>query len=234
MKKVLIAQDIYSLLDREETFLDRSDIKVFVALTNDELLNVHRAEQADLIITQLDMPGMATERICAVIREDSGLRGVSMILSCANTPRAIRAGSQCRANAVLLEPLHPLVLTLKAQQLLSIAAREMLRVAMTAQVDSKDSGDPFSCSTGNISVTGMLIATATCLAEGARLSCRFSLPGTGPIRASGKIIRITEPSHRDGSYQYGLMFTDVAPGDKQLIADYVEVASRNTYSDGKS
>jgi DNA-binding response OmpR family regulator len=227
MKKILVTQELYSLLDQERSFLDRTDIRVFAVLTNDELLKVHREERADLIITQLDMPGIPTDRMCAAIREDAGLREVSMIMTCANTARAIKASTQCRANAVLLEPLHPVVVVLKAQQLLSIAARETLRVGLQAKIDGRAGGSPFFCTTRNISASGLLVETDRRLADGDRLSLRFSLPGERPIEASGKIIRSGEPPQAGGQYHYGIMFTDLDPAMHQVIAAYVEAASRS-------
>ena len=118
MKKVLVAQELHALLKHENSVLNRADFAVFTAASNDELLSLHRAEQVNLIITQLDMPGMPTEQLCSVIRDEPNLRSVSLIMVCGNNPAAIEQSSRCRANAVLLHPVHPLLLVVKAQQLL--------------------------------------------------------------------------------------------------------------------
>ncbi len=228
MKKVLIAQELHAFLEQDKTFLDRTDIKVFAANTNEDILKVHRAEKADLIITQLDMPGMTSDRLCTLIREDANLRNVSLIMVCANTPEAIRESSRCRANAVLLRPLHPVLLMAKAQQLLDIAARETLRVLLSANVDSLSSGGSFYCRTRNISATGMMIETDNLLEEGARLSCQFYLPNAKKIETSGKIIRIIQETSGAEDYQYGLMFTDITPEAKQQLIDFVESRSNKS------
>lgn len=110
-----------ALLEQNESFVKRTDLKVFVAATNDEALKIHRVERVNLIITQLDMPGMDSDWFCSRIRDDKDLRAVSMIMVCADTPKAVNRSVQCRANAVLLHPVHPFVLMVKAQQLLDIA-----------------------------------------------------------------------------------------------------------------
>lgn len=228
MKKILIARDLHGLLEQNETFLNRTDLRVFVAATNDEALKIHRAERVNLIITQLDMPGMAGEQFCSMIRENENLRAVSMIMVCADTPEEIDRSEQCRANAVLLHPVHPFVLMVKAQQLLDIAAREMLRVLLSASVDGRVDDEPFYGRVRNISATGMLIECDTPLVEGARLSCMFYLPNAKKIEVSGKIIRSLEqfPGHKD--LQYGLMFTDITAEAKRLLTAYVEQSSRAT------
>jgi CheY-like chemotaxis protein len=225
MKKILIARDLHVLLEQNDTFLKRTDLRVFVAATNDEALKIHRIERVNLIIAQLDMPGMASKQFCSTIRENEDLRAVSMIMVCADTPEAIERSAQCRANVVLQYPVHPFVLMVKAQQLLDIAAREMLRVLLSASVDGRVDDEPLLCRVRNISATGMLIECDTPLAEGARLYCKFYLPNAKKIEVSGKIIRSLEqtPGHED--HQYGLMFTDITAETKRLLTDYVEHTS---------
>jgi CheY-like chemotaxis protein len=228
MKKVLIAKEIHSLLEKDNSFFDRTDLTVFVAASNDEALKIHRAKRVDLIITQLEMPGMTSEQFCSLIREDADLRSVSLIMVCENTPAAIERGERCRANAVLLQPVHPIVIMVKAQQLLEIAARETIRVLLNVRADSHSRDESFYCRTRNISATGMLIETDTPLADGARLSCFFYLPNAKKIQVSGKIIRTIEQAAGDEDHQYGVMFTDITPEVRKLLNDYVEYSSRES------
>jgi DNA-binding response OmpR family regulator len=232
MKKVLIAQELHVLLEQDRSFLERTDMRVFVAATNDEVLNIHRAETVDLIITNLDQPGMASEKLYGLIREDAALRTVSTILCCANTPEAIKKSSQCRVNAILLEPLHPVLLIAKAQQLLDIAAREMIRVLLGVIVDGRFGDEAFYCRTKNISATGMMIETRKRLVEGARLTCQFYLPDATKIQALGKIARIIQQTSGNADHQYGLMFTEIAPEIKKRLADYVESMQLKSQSNG--
>jgi DNA-binding response OmpR family regulator len=226
MKKVLIAQELHALLEQDSSFLERTDMQVFVAATNDEVLTIHRAERTDLIISKLDLPGMASEKLYGLIREDAALRTASTILCCANTPEAIKQSSQCRANAVLLEPLHPVLLMAKAQQLLDISARESIRVLLGVIIDGRFGDEAFYCRTKNISATGMMIETRKHLVEGARLTCQFYLPNATRIQTAGRIVRIIEQTSATSDHQYGLMFTDIAPEIKQLLVDFVESSRR--------
>jgi DNA-binding response OmpR family regulator len=183
----------------------------------------------NLIITQLDMPGMASEQFCSMIRGDEDLRAVSMIMVCNATPEAIDRSAQCKANAVLPHPVHPFVLLVKAQQLLDIAARGTLRVLLSASVEGLVDDEPFVCRVRNISATGMLIECDTPLSEGARLSGMFYLPNARKIEVSGKIIRSLQQSPGQEEYQYGLMFTNITAETKRLLTDYIEQESRTSY-----
>ena len=233
MKKVLIAHELQTLLEQDRSFLDRTDLQVFVAATNDEVLNIHRAERVDLIITKLDLPGMDSEKLHGLIREDAALRTVSTIMCCANTPEAIKQCSQCRVNAVLLEPLHPVLLMAKAQQLLDIAARETIRVLLGVVVDGRFGEEAFYCRTKNISASGLMIETRKRLVEGTRLTCQFYLPDATRIQAAGKIVRIIQQTPGGGDQQYGLMFTDIAPETRELLSDFVENSRQRSKPGGQ-
>lgn len=222
MKNVVIAEPIHALLHQDVTFLDRKDMRIFTAATNDEVLAVHRAERMDLIITRLDLPGMSAEQLFHTIREDPAIRAVSAILACANTPDAVAESARCRANAVLLDPLHPVVIMVKAQQLLAIAARGSLRVLLGVTVDGRFGKEAFYCRSRNISASGILIETRRKLKDGERLSCQFSLPGGAKVQAMGKIVRIVEYTPGAEGHQYGLMFTDTDPEVTALLAAFVD------------
>jgi hypothetical protein len=144
---------------------------------------------------------------------------------CDNDPAAIEQSKKCGANAVLLRPVHPIVLMEKAQQLLDIAARKKLRVLLSAHVESQIGDESFFCRSRDISETGMLIETDKPLVENARLSCVFYLPNAQRIQAGGKIIRSVKPAPGDENYQYGIMFTDLLPEVKQELNDFVEKMS---------
>jgi DNA-binding response OmpR family regulator len=216
MKKVLVAQELHTLLQQENSVLNRADFKILTAASNDELLKVHREEQVNLIITQLDMPGMPTEQFCSVIREEANLRGVSLIMVCANNPAAIEKSSRCRANAVLLRPVHPLLLIVKAQQLLEIASRDTYRVLLSANLEGRSKDERFFCRSRNISATGILIETDRVL------SLSFFLPDAKQVQASGKIVRTLAQAPGTKDNQYGLMFSEISPEAKRLLMAFVE------------
>jgi len=128
----------------------------------------------------------------------------------------------------MLDPLHPVLLMAKAQQLLNIAARETIRVLLGVVIDGRFGEEAFYCRSKNISATGMMIETRRRLAEGARLSCQFYLPDATKIQTTGKIVRIIQQTSGGEDLQYGLMFTDVAPEVQKLLADFVEARSKRS------
>lgn len=218
----MIAQDINKTLQQKNSFLKRADIKVFTAASNDEALKIHREERVHLIITQLDMPGMATEQFCSLVREDPELRAVSVIMICTNNRAEIEQSSRCRANAVILRPVNPALLLAKAQQLLDISWRETYRVLLSLTVDGNAKDTPFFCRSQNISTSGMLIETDKTLPYGDRVICSFFLPDSMRIQAAGEIVRIPQQATGSTVKQYGVKFSNLTPEARQALEAFVE------------
>src|SRR5512147_1756857 len=173
MKKVLIADALKSDLTRGKSFLSRTSVKLFTAATNDDILSVHRAENVDLIISQLDMPGMKDDQLYTAIRKDGVLRKVSVIMLCNGTPDERERAEQCTANVVLTLPVDAALLLEKAQDLLDISWRESYRVLLSVSIAGTSSESAFFCRSENISATGLLVETDRALKEGDRVVCSF-------------------------------------------------------------
>jgi len=226
MKKILIGQDIHEILRQKNSFLDRTDVKIFTADSNDEMLKVHREERVHLIITDLDMPGMSSEQLFSLIRKDAELRSVSVLMISPNFPAAIEQSSRCGASAVLLRPVNPAMLLAKAQQLLDIAWRETYRVLVSVEGNAIVHGNPlnttFFCRSQNISTTGMLIETDKTLAQGDHVICSFFLPDSIRIQATGEIIRILPQESEAKTKQYGIKFSSLTSESRQALESFVD------------
>jgi len=222
MKKVLIAEPLHPLLRDERSFLDRSDVQVYLAATSDEALEIHRADRVDLIISRSDLPGMDSDLFCRTLRQDAAYGAVPLIMACPDVAGSVKPGSRCKPDVVLPEPVHPVILIAKAREYLRMPSRESIRVTLQAAVDVRaPHGAPFACRAGNISSTGMLIETDRILQEGLALACRFYLPVARLVEAQGKIVRFIERSPGSDSRQYGLLFTSLAPEMRERITAYV-------------
>lgn len=222
MKKVLIAQEISAVLLQRNSFLNREDVAVLTAASNDEALRIHRAQNADLIITHLDMPGMGIERFSSQISEELKSRRILMIMICANSTSAIEQSSRCGAHAVVLRPLNPPLLLAKAQQLLDISWRETYRVLLSAPVEGKTGNETFFCRSEDISPSGMLIETEKTLASGGRVVCSFMLPDGTSIQTTGEIARTLQQASGAGTHRYGVRFTTLSPETRRVLDSFID------------
>jgi CheY-like chemotaxis protein len=225
MVKVLISQNIHALLRQGSSFLDRTDIRVFPAASNEELLQIHRKERVDLIITELDMPGMSSEGLFSLIREDKELRFVPVIMVCENDPVQIEKCARCGVSDVLPEPVDQALLLERTQQFLALFTREAVRVPLNAEVYAAHGYQLVKCRSRDIGVSGMLVETEKELKPGDRLVLSFALPGSERIRAEAEIASAPEKPGGARS-RYGLHFTGLTREAKQAIQEFVDQRSQ--------
>jgi response regulator RpfG family c-di-GMP phosphodiesterase len=226
MKKVLIASDLKDQYIKSGSFLNRADIVILSAATNDEMLKIHSAEKADLILTKVDMPGISSEELFESLRRRKDLRDVSIIIICEDTPTHRSRAVQCGANAVLIQPVDAARLHMKAQEFLNVAPRQSYRVTLKVSVEGKFKNKPFLYRTDNISATGMLILaeikTGEMLVQGDLLSFSFYLPDGRQINAHGTVERIIPQTIVSNVFLYGIRFTDLTPDSKSALEIFIK------------
>jgi len=231
MKKILTSDDLNRLYLRNEAIIDRVDIAVLTAETNDEMLDIHRKEKADLIITRLGLPGMRIEDVFNTIRESTDLRKVSTIIICEDNVTHQARCKQCGPNAVISMPVNKAGLHAKAMQLLDVAPRRAYRVTLNVSVEGKFNNKPFLHRTEDISSTGMLIRAKDILAQGDRITFSFYLPNDMRISAHGEVERIVKLTTEPGICLYGVKFTDLGSDARSAIEAFVakELKNRNLH-----
>jgi two-component system chemotaxis response regulator CheY len=225
MKKIIIADQIKHSLERETNFLQRPDIKVFTAYSNEEVLKIHGTEKVDLIITLFHLPGMNTADLCSQIRTIRNLRSVSMIICSSDEEKDITLSERCRANAVMTLPVNAALLLDKMQELLNISSRGSCRVLLSVRLEGHLLGKPFTCTSENISTSGMLMETHRNLERGDRIDCSLVLPDSTRVETSGEIVRAIKNPARLNPNWYGIRFSSLAPEAKSANEAHVEKRS---------
>jgi CheY-like chemotaxis protein len=222
MKKIIIAEDIHTMLEKEKSFLNRSDIRIFTASTNEKVLALHSVEKADLIIAMLDTPGMNGETLSSLIRSDNELCNVSLIIVCSGTESDLERCLHCRANAFITRPMNNKLFLQEAYQLLHIAPRKSCRVPLSIKIIGTTKGAPFTGYAENISVSGMLLHSDTILFEGDMIICFFYLPDSTHITSNAEVIRILEKETEHDTNCYGIKFIGLGTDFSSAIEAFVE------------
>lgn len=217
MKKILLAGKLKDLLAGKGGFLERADIAFYTAYTHDQMLKIHRKEKGDLILTQLNMPGMKAEEFFETIRKSEELRRVSSIIICEDTLAHRERCKRCRANAVFTTPVDSVLLLTKVRQFLNIAPRKSYRAALAVAIQGKFKDKPLPFYTENISARGMLIRSAEPLAKGDGIFFSFFLPDGTHASGYGEIARTARMADRPVMYLYGIRFTNIDPAVKTAI-----------------
>jgi CheY-like chemotaxis protein len=219
MKKILLVYSLIVFCEKNRDLLNRSDFRIYTAISGKEALRIHRARRVDLIIADLDMPDMGGDELCSIIRSEEELRNVSVLLACRDTPEELERIAQCGANAWVTKPLQVGSFLERVARLLEISLRKDYRVLLKAAVQGEKEDRSFFCTSYNISASGILIETGEILEQGARITITFFLPGARQIVAEGEAIRSVMLT--EGCYHYGIRFVDLAAGFRQEIEQFV-------------
>ncbi len=222
LKKILVARELKNLLTEKNNFLERAGITTFTATSSDEILRMHRKENADLIVTQLDMPGIKTEELFTIIRNSEGLRDVSTIIICKDTLAQRDRSKRCNANAVFTMPVDAPLLHIKVQQFLNVAPRKSYRAALAVAIQGRFKDRPMPFWTENISSRGMLFKSGEQLSKGDGVFFSFYLPDGTHVSGYGEIARVDKPATDPDAFLYGIKFTNVDPGVQSAIEAVVE------------
>ena len=223
MKKVLIVDSLKSQIDRQKSILNRADIRIFAATSGEEALTIHRAENVDVIVSDLEMPGLAGDKLCSIIRRDEALKNVAVIIACSGGAADIERINRCGANAYVTKPLRPVQFLENVGRFLDVPERKSYRVLLKATVTGKFGNEPFYCSSQNISASGLLIDTDKALEKGDILSCSFFLPGSECIVTEAEVMRAAKGSEH--SHSYGVRFLSLSPAFKKAIEVFIEKRS---------
>jgi CheY-like chemotaxis protein len=217
MKKIIMADTLKPLVGGSDGMLSRGDFAVRWAGKSEEMVDLHEQEKADLIIADLEMPGMPVDNLCRIIRSDENLRAVSIIIICPDSyPSAEKAGS-CGPNAVFVKPVSPVSLFHRMSDLLNIFARADMREIVRVDVTLDQGSDHYFGVSLNISASGMLIETGRILAIGDTVTCSFIL--NYPASIGAEVVRVEEKSA--GLHLYGVRFIDADARSRALIEEFV-------------
>lgn len=219
MKKIIIDKKINKELEKEQSFLDREDIKKYISISNKHALLIHKTEKADLIVINLDSKSMSGETFCSLIRNDKELNKVSIIILCPNTKLHRQRCLKCQANAFLTFPINNAVLLQEMHQLLNVAQRKSCRIPVKLKIEGYFKRKHIIAYTENISASGMLINTKALFSEGDSILCNFSILDSKKISVQAEIVRILKKKEKTNCY--GIKFMDISNEDAEIIDKFL-------------
>lgn len=221
MKKILIVDDLKPFIEKEKSVLSRSDVHIFSATSARDALEIHKNVAVDLMVIDLDMPGISGDQLCTAIKNDPVLKETSIIMVTRPREADIERCRKCGADEYITKPIIPEVLMQKAGNLLKVPVRKAYRVPVKTGIRIDRDGEVFNASLVNVSMSGILMETERQLKIGDIAGCTFFLPGSPAVTVSGEVVRKSE---KLGSLtiQYGLQFKDISKNAEQTIDKYVK------------
>lgn len=223
LKKILIVSHLKKYIEEEKSILNRAGYKIFTASSGQETLDMHKSEKADLIIAELDMPGISGDKLCSIIKMDKRLGGTSVILVCSNNRPEISKCSNSGADSYITRPIKASLLQKKIRELLNIQKRESLRLPMEVTLVGSYFYKTFFCYAVDISATGLMIETEKVLHIGKSVSCLLGVPDSRQIIIHGKIVRVSHKSPE--IYQYGINIYPLNPDSQSVIEAFIKISN---------
>jgi DNA-binding response OmpR family regulator len=222
MKKIIIARGIMHAIGSGDTIFGRGTIATYTARTSEEILNIHGVRKADLIITESTLPLMGGAKLCAEIRKNDDLKNVSIIMACDGTEESMAQCREARANAVVQKPVDPIQLFSKVSELIMIPQRKELRIPFRAIIRSEGEQAPFSGTSHNISISGVLFKTDRELKKGERFVGTIAIDHRG-MAIECAVVRVAAVG---GIYQCGVKFLNLDTKSLIIIEQLVKGSIR--------
>ena len=117
--RVLLVEDEANLRSSLSFILDREGFRVASAASGEEALELARAEAPDLVVLDVNLPGLDGYEICERLRRDPCTAKALVIMVTARAAvEDIVRGFETRADDYLTKPFHPKVLLARLQALL--------------------------------------------------------------------------------------------------------------------
>ncbi len=203
--------------------LRRAGVAIRTAATAAEALALHRTANADLIVTDLDLPDLTAEQLCRQIREAETFRRVALVVLCGADEGERRRAAECRANVQLIRPEDAEAFAAQLARLLATPLRARYRVLARVTVEDGDEPRSFFCTSENVSATGILLETEEELQLGQTLDCTFYLPGRLRVATQGKVVREAPAA---SERQFGVQFVDLS-GEAQIALEHFVAGWKN-------
>jgi len=218
---VLIADDLKFFLDVESTYLRRGGFEVIPVGSGDQAVQLASERRPQLILLDLEMPGMDGSRACAAIRRDPLLSATPIIIMSAGgteetRDRCLKAG----CTEFVAKPENPEELLGIVARVLKLRQREAERITVVFNVTGNLGSRQVVGRAANLSTTGLLLETSTPVNVGSVLQIEFFLPKTRhAVKVKGEVTR-ADPNP-EGGYRSGVRFTDLSQADQEQILEYV-------------
>ena len=226
--KILLVDDVELFLKVEKTFFQRENVELLVARSGREAVAMVQAERPHLVFMDLYMPEMNGDQACRIIKTDSHLRSIPVIMVAgSDRPEDILRCKDSRCDDVIHKPVSQRAFLDTARKYLGVATRTATRIEARLEISYGLGADRLlSHYSINISTGGLFLETPEPLPSETPLILEFTLPDRpAPIRCRGRVAWVNPPDHpkkQELPPGMGIQFINLALADMQLIRDFIK------------
>lgn len=224
-KKILLVGSDRAALEREKGLLDREIFQVSTAMGGKEAVDLHRREKFDVIVMDLDMPGLPSgDDACRIIKTDPELKGVAVLLATQAGDEKVAARCQAAgADGCIRKPADKQELADTLAGVLGVSARQAIRILVKVRVDGWMGKSFYIANTVDVSVSGLLFECEHELKVGDAVESSFFLPGAAGFNrvvARTEVMRVARGDK--GQWLYGVRFIEFREGGPRIIGEYIQ------------
>lgn len=224
---ILLVDDEKFFLDLERDFLKDSPVTILTAASGAEAIEMVREHAPNLIFMDLRMPEMDGSTCCDILKDNSVLRTVPIILVITSgREKDQEALLNAHCDGVITKPLDRKEFLCLAHKFLPHVERRLARVTCGPSLAVfRRNSESFHGTIEDISNCGVYVASRCIVSMEERINIGFILPGTELIEAEGRVawvnsgLRRTKQRLPEG---FGLEFTTINPDDSAIIRRFVE------------
>ncbi len=205
--KILFVDDASMFRELGSLFLARSG-RVIIACDGIEALEIMRRERPDILVSDLNMPGMDGAELCRQVKADPELRETPVILVTSGTSASERASAvHAGADDVIAKPIDRISFIRAVNRFLrSPHFRGLARVPMETSVRISAAGSNAVGNARNLSRGGLFVEAVCAAPIESELELQFRLPGAPePINSTARVVWRSE-SVDAGPTSMGLQF----------------------------
>jgi CheY-like chemotaxis protein len=118
-KRILVVDDVESIVMSIKMFLERHRYEVITANDGQEGFEKAKSEKPDLIILDLMLPRMHGYKVCGLLKKDTRYAKIPIILFTVKAQEEdVKLGQEVGADAYIIKPFEPEILLAKIEELL--------------------------------------------------------------------------------------------------------------------
>ncbi len=213
------------------TDLDRAGYRkmgVYVkpAANYDEARKLLAAEKIDLIVVNMDYAAINATQIAKHLKSQEAYAAIPIVLTSVQTTAKVRNSAlEAGADLFVEQPLPRQYFIEKLKQLLEHKTRTNDRVTPNTEVTFTVGDKTDKCPIGDLSNSGILLATDVELEDGMMVTLEFEIDGfKKPIRVEGEVVRTIRYSQKfpDRKGGVGIRFTTFTGDSQKRLEKYIE------------
>ena len=192
------------------------------------------SEPIDLLVINMDYRGIDAINATRHLKAQEATKGIPIVLTSVQTSAKVRNGAlDAGADLFVEQPLPRQYFIEKLKQLLEQKTRTTDRIGGQGEATFSFGGATETCPIGDLSMSGILLATNAPLEDGAVVELSIDIPGgKKPCKVQGEVVRTIRfsASHPDRATGIGIRFLAFSGDAQKRLERYI---AKTTHKDQK-